>query len=321
MIRAFFATDVHGSNLCFRKFLNASGYYKTDYLILGGDVTGKVMVPIIEEQGEIYTVKFLGQEKVVRGREELAVMEKRISDSGSYPFLTRREQMAELAKDRHRMDSVFKELIVQRLGEWMSIAEQFSNSSKAKVYMTGGNDDEPYVDQILEQADRTGSIIHPVDKVVYLGDLHEMISVPYSNMTPWKCPRDISEAELSDKIEQVASKVKDYGNAIFNFHAPPKDSDLDTCPKLDTTTHPPKPIMQQGRLVMYGAGSTSVRLAIEKYQPLAGLHGHIHESMGVTKIGRTHCFNPGSEYAEGILRGVIIALDDRKVRSYQLTSG
>jgi len=65
----------------------------------------------------------------------------------------------------------------------------------------------------------------------------------------------------------------------------------------------------------------AVREAIEKYKPLLGLHGHIHESRGVVNIGRTLCINPGSEYGEGIIRGAIVDLAKDKVLSYQLTSG
>lgn len=38
-------------------------------------------------------------------------------------------------------------------------------------------------------------------------------------------------------------------------------------------------------------GSQAVRTMIEKYQPAVQFCGHIHESWGEDKIGRTHCFN------------------------------
>ncbi len=64
-----------------------------------------------------------------------------------------------------------------------------------------------------------------------------------------------------------------------------------------------------------------MRAAIEKYKPLLGLHGHVHESKGFVNIGSTLCINPGSEYGEGILRGVIVELGDGKVKNYLLTQG
>jgi Icc-related predicted phosphoesterase len=73
---------------------------------------------------------------------------------------------------------------------------------------------------------------------------------------------------------------------------------------------------------MAPVGSTAVREAIERQRPLLGLHGHVHESAGVEKIGRTVCINPGSDYGDGILRGAIVELDrDRGVRNWQLTQG
>jgi Icc-related predicted phosphoesterase len=72
---------------------------------------------------------------------------------------------------------------------------------------------------------------------------------------------------------------------------------------------------------MAPAGSTAVRDAIKKYQPLSGFHGHIHESKGVASIGRTKCFNPGSEYGEGVLRGLLVDLTEKGIKSYLFTSG
>ena len=70
-------------------------------------------------------------------------------------------------------------------------------------------------------------------------------------------------------------------------------------------------------------GSTAVRDAVQRVQPLLSLHGHIHESRGATKIGSTLALNPGSSYEEGILQAAIVNLDPkkRKVRNYQLVNG
>ena len=244
-------------------------------------------------------------------------MEKRIADMGGYSLRVARGETEELNANPTKVKEVFKQLIIERLGEWISLADELASRSSLEIYMTGGNDDDFFIEPILKEAK---AVINPDGRVVQIDELHEMISCPYSNLTPWKCPRDIPEDELKTRIEEFAVQVKDHQNSIFNFHVPPIDSGLDTCPKLDTSTDPPTPIIERGNVVMYNAGSTSVRSAIEKYHPLVSLHGHIHESRGVREIGRTTCFNPGSEYAEGILRGVIISLSDKKV-GYQFTSG
>jgi Icc-related predicted phosphoesterase len=116
----------------------------------------------------------------------------------------------------------------------------------------------------------------------------------------------------------MVSKVHDMRNCIFNLHVPPYDCGLDTCPKLDENL---KPVYAGSEIMTISSGSKAVRNAIEKHQPVLGLHGHIHESRGFVKIGRTLCLNPGSEYTEGMLRGVVVDLDEKGVKNYLLTVG
>jgi Icc-related predicted phosphoesterase len=148
-----------------------------------------------------------------------------------------------------------------------------------------------------------------------------MISQGFSTPTPWRTPREVSDEQLGTMIDRMIAQVSDLSRCIFNFHDPPNDSTLDTCPMLDWNTDPPTQIVKAGQVVLFGAGSQSVRRAIEAHQPVLGLHGHIHESPGAIHIGRTLCVNPGSEYGEGILRGCLVNLANGKVESYQLTSG
>jgi hypothetical protein len=108
--------------------------------------------------------------------------------------------------------------------------------------------------------------------------------------------------------------VKNYETSIFNFHVPPHGYSLDLCPKLDEN-------LTMAADEKIHAGSLGAKRAIEKFQPLLGLHGHIHESRGAQKAGRTLLINPGSEYSEGILKGVILMLDKKKVKDYVFTSG
>lgn len=112
-------------------------------------------------------------------------------------------------------------------------------------------------------------------------------------------------------------KLRNPQRAIFNFHLPPFGSKLDEAPALDEKLRP-----MHGSRAMRPVGSTAVRDAINRYQPLLSLHGHIPESKGATKLGRTLAINPGSGYEEGILMAAIIELDARKgVTSHQLVSG
>ena len=72
---------------------------------------------------------------------------------------------------------------------------------------------------------------------------------------------------------------------------------------------------------MMPVGSRAVREFIEQHQPIVSLHGHIHESRGAVRIGRTVAINPGSTYGEGVLDGAIIDIEDGEVVSHQLVSG
>ena len=142
-----------------------------------------------------------------------------------------------------------------------------------------------------------------------------MISTGYGNPTPWNCPRDVSEDELEKIITAMAEKLQRPETAIFNLHVPPYGSGLDQAPLLDTSVTPPRPIVGESAPV----GSTAVREAIVRYKPQVGLHGHIHESRGIQKLGRTTCVNPGSEYTEGLLRSAVIDLDKKgQLRNAQL---
>ena len=316
-VKIFFATDIHGSDICFRKFLNAAAYYKVDALVLGGDLTGKMIVPIVEKSDGKFETNFLGNAITVDNSDGAKKLEEKIRNTGFYPYMTNSSEMKELQSDKSKVDDLFQKVMLETLERWLGFAEEILKHQGKKIYITGGNDDPFSIEPVLN---KSNYVVNPEGKIVDI-DEFQMISSGYSNMTPWKCPRDVEDTVLSEKIESMVSKLDNFENVIFNFHAPPINSELDTCPMLDARTYPPKPLIDSGGVRMYGAGSKAVRDAIEKHQPLLGLHGHIHESRGVIKIGKTTCVNPGSEYGEGILRGTIIVLAKGKVLNYQMTSG
>jgi len=313
-LRVFFATDLHGSEKCFLKFLNTPQAYKVNTLILGGDVTGKMIVPIVEASGT-YTSDFLSNKYTLKSENEVEELEKKIRFTGYYPYRTTANEIAQLRADPAKLDAVFTNVMTQTLRRWVGLAEERLKGKGIKVYMTGGNDDRPEVEDVLKSSEY---VIDPEGEVVTLEDGREMLSSGWSNPTPWKTPRECSEVQIAAKLDVMISKVQNMESCVFNLHVPPYDSGLDTCPKLDENL---KPVYAGSEIIMMSAGSTSVRKAIEKNQPAVGLHGHIHESRGFVKIGRTLCLNPGSEYTEGILRGVIVELDGKSVRNYLLTVG
>lgn len=115
-------------------------------------------------------------------------------------------------------------------------------------------------------------------------------------------------------LEELIGHIKNMPAAIFNFHAPPYGYALDLAPELTAD------LVQAAERKIH-VGSKAVTKMIQKYQPLLGLHGHIHESRGVQKIGRTTILNPGSEYSEGVLKGVVVTLQRGKVTDYVFTNG
>jgi uncharacterized protein len=312
--RIFFATDIHGSEPCFLKFLNAASFYKADVIVLGGDITGKQIVTI-ERRGDEYHSYLFGQDRLARTPEELAQLEKQIRLNGFYPYVATTAELAELSADEGKVSALFSRLMCETVERWLRIAEERLSGSPVRCFISPGNDDLFELDPILESSH---SVIYPEGKLVDLDGEHTMVSCGYANMTPWHCPRDIEDDELRHRLETMLSEVRDPSRCVFNFHAPPYDSTLDTAPQLDADL---RPVLVAGQPQMIPAGSAAVREMIEKYQPIVGLHGHIHECRGAIELGRTVCLNPGSEYSEGVLRGVLVNIADGQLRSYQFVAG
>jgi Icc-related predicted phosphoesterase len=316
----FYATDLHGSERTFRKFVNAGKFYNAQVLVMGGDIIGKMAIPIIKEGNGRYRATLQGNVERIESEEQLKGLLERIGTLGFYAQVMEEDELRSLQADQKQVDALFHGLARKRLEDWIDLAETRLAGTGIKCYVTGGNDDYPDVLSVL-QRDGAEAFIGCEGQVVRIDDDHTMASMGFSSPTPWKTPREVPDEELGKMVEETIARVSDTHRCIFNFHDPPNDSTLDTCPMLDWTTDPPTPIVKAGQVVMHGAGSQSVRRSIETHQPLLGLHGHIHESSGAVKIGRTLCINPGSEYGEGILRGALITLCSGDIKAYQLTSG
>jgi uncharacterized protein len=310
----FFATDLHGSNVCFKKFVNAGKFYGASVLILGGDVTGKMMVPIAHQEDDSYLTSFAGKDLRLKAGEEAAALEQQVSDMGFYPKVMSEEEFQELRDDPEGQEALFHELIRERLEEWIEYARPRLAEQGVKCYAAPGNDDAFFIDELLADS---GAIELLEGRVVNVDGV-EMLTTGWSNETPWKTERETSETELRAMIKQMIDQLERPENAIFNIHVPPHGTALDQCPKLDEDL---RPVSSGGNPVMTSAGSTAVRELIETYQPLLGLHGHIHEGRGIARIDRTVCVNPGSNYSEGVLNGSLIRLKQGEVRDVHLTQG
>jgi Icc-related predicted phosphoesterase len=318
--KVFYATDVHGSERTWRKFLNAGAFYGADVLVMGGDVMGKLVIPVIRGVGGGHRATIHGRVEHLETDAEIEAARQKIGFLGFYDTLMDEDEYAATREDPGAIDRLFVRLATDRLLRWIDLAESKLSGTGIRCYATGGNDDVPEVMAAMARSD-SEAFVACEDRIVPLDEQHVMVSMPYVNPTPWRTPREAPEDEISTRIDAAASPLGDFANVIFNFHAPPKDSTLDTCPKLDWTTDPPSQIVSSGQPVLYGAGSESVRSAIEHYQPMLGLHGHIHESQAAARLGKTLCINPGSEYGEGVLRGCLITIANGQVKSHQMTAG
>jgi uncharacterized protein len=311
MPKIFFATDLHGSEVCWKKFLNAAKFYGADVLICGGDMTGKAIVPIVSENGH-FSVTLGGESQQVPA-EQVAEVEATIRRKGYYPLQMTVERLQELDSDAAKRAACFQEVMLGGVERWMDMAADKLRGSGVRVFVCPGNDDEMEVDEVVRRSD----FVELGEGKMVDVDGFAMISTGWSNKTPWNTHREDSEEKLGERIERMAAQVPDPARAIFNLHCPPFKSGLDEAPAIDADLK----LLHGGR-ALRPVGSTAVRAAIEKHQPLLSLHGHIHESKGAIKIGKTLAINPGSAYEEGMLMGAIIQLDPKKgIKSYQLVNG
>ncbi len=318
--RIFYACDIHGSEPTYRKFLNAAKFYEVDALVFGGDLMGKLLIPIVREADGTYRARLQGQNHHIRGDEEMERFKRTLQKLGLYKQEMNRDEDRTYEGQQDRIDTLFDVLAKERLAAWVALAEERLEGTGVRAYLCGGNDDTDEVLTALDEAPRD-RVVNAENRVVPIDDEHVLVTVGYSTPTPWQTPRERTEPEIAEVIEKVVAEVPDPSRAVFNFHCPPLDSSLDTCLKLDASVWPPTPVIQNRQPVYYGAGSQAVTDALRRYQPTVGLHGHIHESRGMNRYGRTPAFNPGSEYGEGVLRGLIVAIRGGEVVGQQFTSG
>ena len=310
-MRILYVTDLHAGETCFRKFLNTAKFYEVDGLIAGGDLVGKMVVPIVKTGSGVYEATYYGSTLKVKGDAEVDRLHKTLRSAGFYPITVTEEELEKItAEDAER---IMKEQAEGVLKTWIKLADERLKPQGTPCIMMAGNDDPYYIDEILDSA------VHVQNgggKVLdFMG--YEVLSLPYAINSPFKYPRDISEEEMAAKIDELAAQVKDMNKCIFNVHLPPFDTDCDVGVLYEDDLTPK---VDSGELAMDHCGSTALREAIEKYQPFLSLSGHIHECRGVSSIGRTLCFNPSSDYDQGSLKGVLLDINGDELK-YTLTAG
>jgi uncharacterized protein len=315
--RLYIASDFHAAEKAWRKYLNAIrlNVYKADVALMAGDLTGKAIVPIVRRDGG-YHAELFGVARAARTDDDLATLERDIADVGYYSFVADPDEAERLVGDAAERDALLHRLMNDRVEAWMALATERLADSGVPLYLIPGNDDDFGIDEILNRAE-----FRPVNadgKLVELPNGLQMIAYGWSNITPWATPREVPEDELYERLDALASQVRDPRRSVFLIHVPPHDSGLDTAPILDQNL---RPTVSAGDVLRGPVGSTAVRRLIETYQPLVAVHGHIHESGGERRIGQTLCINPGSEANHGILRGYLVDIGDHGVERAQRVEG
>jgi len=315
LTRILYGSDFHGSEAVFRKFIASSLQYQASVLIVGGDVTGKAMVPVIHQGNGKYVGSWFGKDETATTPDELETVKKNISKVGFYPIVLDKDEAEELESSPDKMAARFEHEMCQRVREWMTLAEEKLGPQKSTLYFMPGNDDLPSIDAVIQEFK---TIRNPDMAHFEIDGGYEIVGLSNANMTPWVCARDIEEDELAKKLDLLTGMIQNPERTIAVLHVPPYGTGLDTCPDLDKNL---KIITSGGQVVMKAAGSTAVKAFIDKVQPMLSLHGHIHESPGHVHIGRTLAINAGSEYAEAIMKAAIVNLENGKVKGHLLISG
>jgi Icc-related predicted phosphoesterase len=312
--RVYFATDIHGSETCWRKFLNSGKHYEAKVMVLGGDMTGKALVPIVEEVAGRWRATLLENRQEFKSEDEVKEFEESVRRRGYYPFRTTPDEMAELEKDEKLRNELFHTEMLGTVERWMQMADGKLEGTGIECFVSPGNDDQFEVDEIISAARH---VRLAEGKVVEFGEF-QMVSTGWANRTPWDTYREEDEDKLAERLRKMTSQVSaPPERTIYNFHCPPYNSGIDDAPEITADMRP----KDAGRSTV-PVGSTAVREVIEEGQPTLALHGHIHEARGNTRIGRTLCINPGSSYEQGQLLGAVVDLDGgKKVKRFVLTSG
>ncbi len=313
MTTIFFTTDIHGSEICWRKFINAGKFYHADVLVMGGDISGKAVVPIVHQGNQTYRAVLLEQAHILHGEDEVLEMERKIRSRGYYPYRTDADEMESLRQSPERVHTIFEQAVLRTAQNWLEYADGKLAGSGIRCFVTPGNDDMPDLDGVLSQSK---TVTFAEGAVVALDERLEMVCSGYSNITPWHSFREETEEQLLTRYEALIARLKDVRHSVFAFHVPPYGSGLDDAPELTADLRP-----KYAGNALVPVGSRSARKVIERYQPLLGLFGHIHECKATTRIGKTLCVNSGSMYEQGVLCGALIQIERGKIKSHILTTG
>jgi Icc-related predicted phosphoesterase len=311
-MRLYFATDLHGSEVAWRKLLRSADFYDADLVICGGDLTGKALQLIIREGDELVVTQHGNTRRFAA--DELHVAQRHVADQGLDSFVAERDEAEELLGDQKRLTTLYDALVIERLEQWVAMADERLGQQGRQMVIMSGNDDPPAVDEVLATSK---SLINGEGELVELPGGYGVLSSGWTNPSPWATYREEPEDLLAERLSRLSDRAVGFpeDRLILNLHCPPHGTALDEAPVLDDSL--------QAKGGIGHVGSRAVRTLIEDIQPALSLHGHIHEARATVRLGSTLAVNPGSSYQRGILLGAVIGLPNRKsrVKDYSLTWG
>lgn len=297
----FFATDLHGSETCFRKFLMAPRLCGADVLVLGGDIVGRSLIPITR-MPDGYRAEIDGRMVTGLSTGDLKEVKESIRRRGGYFVIGDADELGRLS-DPDEFRLALHDAMRKSLEDWVTLAEERLCGTGVRCLVIPAGEDPLELDSVWSGAE---NVIFAGDRVLSLDDSHELLALSCSTPTPFKHPREVSELEMRGVLDALADEVSDLDNALVVAHTPPYGSVLDQAPLLDENLR-----RTAGTVVAVPVGSIAVRDFVEHRQPLVAAHGQVHERSASCRIGRTLCINPGSQASEGLLSGALVELGDR----------
>src|SRR5256885_1588878 len=206
MPRIFYVTDLHGSEICWKKFLNAGAFYKADVVILGGDVTGKAMVPIVQKANGAWDASLQDHRQTLESESEVVEFEKRVMNRGYYPIRVSDAEYVAMQEDPVLVDKRFKEVMLDGTERWIDMAEDKLAGTGIRAIACPANDDMFEIDDLLAHASfvETGDDDHPIEI-----DGFKIISMGWTNPTPWHTFREEPEEGIAKRIETALQHADD----------------------------------------------------------------------------------------------------------------
>ena len=147
----YYASDVHGSDVCWRKFLGARRHYKADAIVMGGDLTGKAVVPVTDDGGGRYHATFLGEAQNATTAEDLEQLLAAVRYNGMYPWIASAADITAAANDSELRARVFEGAILDELRRWCQMAAERYADDPGRVWVIAGNDDPWECDAVLAE--------------------------------------------------------------------------------------------------------------------------------------------------------------------------